>query len=232
MENPDLRKAMGMKPDQKGVCVMRVEPTSPASGCLQPSDIILSFDGVDIGNDGTVPFRHGERIGFSYLVSKKYTGEKALVKVMRDSEVHEFEITLATHKRLIPCHLKGRPPSYYIVAGIVFVAVSVPYLRSEFGKNFEDYTPTRLLVKHFHAMAESPDEQLVVISQVVSFNGRPVKNLKNLVTMVENCKDKFLKFDLEFGRIVILETETSKATTQDILTARCIPSAMSDDLKA
>ncbi|CAN6372756.1 unnamed protein product [Urochloa humidicola] len=249
MENPDLRKAMGMKPDQKGVCVMRVEPTSPASGCLQPSDIILSFDGVDIGNDGTVPFRHGERIGFSYLVSKKYTGEKALVKVMRDSEVHEFEITLATHKRLIPCHLKGRPPSYYIVAGIVFVAVSVPYLRSEFGKNFEDYTPTRLLVKHFHAMAESPDEQLVVISQVlvadinigyegitnaqvVSFNGRPVKNLKNLVTMVENCKDKFLKFDLKFGRIVILETETSKATAQDILTACCIPSAMSDDLKA
>lgn len=53
MENPDLRKAMGMKPDQKGVRVRRVEPTAPESGCLQPSDIILSFDGVDIANDGT-----------------------------------------------------------------------------------------------------------------------------------------------------------------------------------
>lgn len=53
MENPDLRKAMGMRSDQKGIRVTRVEPTSPGSGCLKESDIILSFDGVDIGNDGT-----------------------------------------------------------------------------------------------------------------------------------------------------------------------------------
>ncbi|KAK3159069.1 hypothetical protein QOZ80_2AG0145290 [Eleusine coracana subsp. coracana] len=128
MENPDLRKAMGMKPDQKGVRVRRLEPTAPESGCLQPSDIILSFDSVDIANDGTVPFRHGERIGFSYLVSQKYTGEKALVKVLWNLKVHEFKIRLATHKRLIAAHVKGRPPSYYIVAGFVFAAVSVPYL--------------------------------------------------------------------------------------------------------
>jgi hypothetical protein len=53
------------------------------------------------------------------------------VKVLRNSKIHEFNIKLATHKRLIPAHIKGRPPSYYIVAGFVFMAVSVPYLRSE-----------------------------------------------------------------------------------------------------
>ena len=53
MENPDLRKAMGMTPNQKGVRVRRVEPTAPASHFLKPSDIILSFDGIDIANDGT-----------------------------------------------------------------------------------------------------------------------------------------------------------------------------------
>ena len=249
MENPDLRKAMGMKPDQKGVRVRRVEPTAPESGCLQPSDIILSFDGVDIANDGTVPFRHGERIGFSYLVSQKYTGDKALIKVLRNSKVHEFKIKLATHKRLIAAHVKGRPPSYYIVAGFVFAAVSVPYLRSEYGKDYEYDAPVKLLVKHLHSMAESPDEQLVVVSQVLvadinigyedivntqvlAVNGHPVKNLKDLVTTVENCKDEFLKFDLEYDQIVVLETKTAKAATEDILTTHCIPSAMSDDLKA
>ncbi|MQL69063.1 hypothetical protein Taro_001333, partial [Colocasia esculenta] len=131
MENPDLRKAMGMSPDQKGVRVRRVEPTGPESQFLKPSDIILSFDGIDIANDGTVPFRHGERIGFSYLVSQKYTGETALVKVLRKSKVYEFNIKLATHKRLIPAHIKGKPPSYYIIAGFVFTSISVLYLRSE-----------------------------------------------------------------------------------------------------
>lgn len=53
MENPDLRTAMGMKPDQKGVRIRRIDPTAPESKVLEPSDIILSFDGVDIANDGT-----------------------------------------------------------------------------------------------------------------------------------------------------------------------------------
>ncbi|CAL5037730.1 unnamed protein product [Urochloa decumbens] len=249
MENPDLRKAMGMKSDQKGVRVRRVEPTAPESGCLQPSDIILSFDGIDIANDGTVPFRHGERIGFSYLVSQKYTGEKAHVKVLRNSKIHEFNIKLATHKRLIPAHIKGRPPSYYIVAGFVFTVVSVPYLRSEYGKDYEYDAPVKLLDKHMHAMAQSPDEQLVVVSQVLvsdinigyeeivniqvlSFNGTPVKNLKHLAAMVEECDEPFLKFDLDYDQLVVLETKTAKAATQDILTTHCIPSAMSEDLNS
>ncbi|KAG6635254.1 protease Do-like 9 [Carya illinoinensis] len=248
MENPDLRTAMGMKPDQKGVRIRRIDPTAPESKVLAPSDIILSFDGVDIANDGTVPFRHGERIGFSYLVSQKYTGDDAAIKVLRNYEILDFDIQLATHKRLIPAHIKGRPPSYYIIAGFVFTTVSVPYLRSEYGKDYEYEAPVKLLDKLLHSMPQSPDEQLVVVSQVLvadinigyedivntqvhAFNGKPVKNLKSLATMVESCEDEFLKFDLEYQQIVVLRTKTAKAATLDILATHCIPSAISDDLK-
>lgn len=248
MENPDLRLAMGMKADQKGVRIRRVDPTAPESEVLKPSDIILSFDGVDIANDGTVPFRHGERIGFSYLVSQKYTGDSAGVKVLRDSKILNFNMKLATHRRLIPSHNKGRPPSYYIIAGFVFSTVSVPYLRSEYGKDYEYEAPVKLLDKLLYSMPQFPDEQLIVVSQVLvadinigyeeivntqvlAFNGNPVKNLKSLANMVENCDDEFLKFDLEYDQIVVLRTKTSKAATLDILATHCIPSAMSDDLK-
>lgn len=78
-----------------------------------------------------VPFRHGERIGFSYLVSQKYTGDNAAIKVLRNSKTLKFNVKLGSHRRLIPAHNKGRPPSYYIIAGFVFTTVSVPYLRSE-----------------------------------------------------------------------------------------------------
>lgn len=53
MENPDLRQSVGMAHNQKGVRIRRVEPTAPESNVLKPSDVILSFDGVDIANDGT-----------------------------------------------------------------------------------------------------------------------------------------------------------------------------------
>ncbi len=61
---------------QKGVRVRRVEPTAPVNQVLGTGDILLAFDGTDIANDGTVPFRSGERISFSYLVSRKYTGDE------------------------------------------------------------------------------------------------------------------------------------------------------------
>ncbi|KAL9281808.1 Protease Do-like 9 [Arabidopsis thaliana] len=248
MENPDLRKSMGMESHQKGVRIRRIEPTAPESQVLKPSDIILSFDGVNIANDGTVPFRHGERIGFSYLISQKYTGDSALVKVLRNKEILEFNIKLAIHKRLIPAHISGKPPSYFIVAGFVFTTVSVPYLRSEYGKEYEFDAPVKLLEKHLHAMAQSVDEQLVVVSQVlvsdinigyeeivntqvVAFNGKPVKNLNGLAGMVENCEDEYMKFNLDYDQIVVLDTKTAKEATLDILTTHCIPSAMSDDLK-
>ncbi|CAM8980589.1 unnamed protein product [Rhodiola kirilowii] len=249
MENPDLRTSMGMGPNMKGVRIRRLEPTAPESHVLKPSDVILSFDGINIANDGTVPFRHGERIGFSYLVSQKYTGDSARVKVLRNSKTVEFNIKLDTHKRLIPAHIKGKPPSYYIIGGFVFTAISVPYLRSEYGKDYEFDAPVKLLDKYLHAMAETLDEQLVVVSQVLvadinigyeeivntqvlAFNGKPVKNLKALAAMVESCRDEFLKFDLEYQQIVVLETKTAKAATADILATHCIPSAMSDDLKS
>ncbi|GJY75382.1 protease Do-like protein 9 [Tanacetum coccineum] len=249
MENPDLRMSVGMGSEHKGVRIKRIEPTAPESNVLSPSDIILSFDGVNVANDGTVPFRHGERIGFSYLVSQKYTGDKALVKILRNSKVHEFSIKLATHKRLIPAHIGNNPPSYYIIAGFVFTTVSVPYLRSEYGKDYDFDAPVKLLDKHLHAMAQSVDEQLVVVSQVlvadinigyeeivntqvVAFNNKPVKNLKILADMVESCTEEFLKFDLEYEQIVVLRTKMAKEATRDILLTHCIPSAMSDDLKS
>ncbi|KAF1888082.1 hypothetical protein Lal_00024094 [Lupinus albus] len=285
MENPDLRTAMGMRPNEKGVRIRRVDPTAPESKVLKPSDVILSFDGVDIANDGTVPFRHGERIAFSYLISQKYSGDNAAIKVLRNSDVFKFDIKLDSHKRLIPAHSKGKPPSYYIIAGFVFTAVSVPYLRSEYGKDYELEAPVKLLDKLVHSMPQSPDEQIVVVSQVLvadinigyedivntqvdnrfsfvflsaflagsyvrltakfltafypvcllkvlAFNGKPVKNLKSLATMVESYHDEYLKFDLEYDQIVVLCTKTAKAATLDILSTHCIPSSMSDDLKS
>ena len=59
LENPDMRKYLNMSPEHQGVLVRRLEPMSAAPGALQRLDVLLSFDGVQIANDGTVPFRTG-----------------------------------------------------------------------------------------------------------------------------------------------------------------------------
>lgn len=40
----------------------------------------------------------------------------------------------------------------------------------QYGRDYEFEAPVKLLDKHFHAMAQSADEQLVVVSQVSSFS--------------------------------------------------------------
>ncbi|XLT05197.1 hypothetical protein HN51_043946 [Arachis hypogaea] len=84
----------------------------------------------------------------------------------------------------------------------------------QYGKDYEFNAPVKLLEKHLHAMAQSVDEQLVVVSHVLAFNGKPVKNLKGLATMVENYDDEFLKFDLEYQQDV---TATKRNEFEDYL---------------
>mmetsp|Transcript_6608 Transcript_6608/g.24533 ORF Transcript_6608/g.24533 Transcript_6608/m.24533 type:complete len:570 (+) Transcript_6608:152-1861(+) len=248
MENKSLRMAYGMKPSQKGVLIRRVEPTAPSAAQLKPGMVILSFDGINIASDGTVPFRHGERISFSYLVSRKYTRDTVTVDVLYEGKRQTLEVVLGGFNLLIPVHLKGASPSYYIVAGLVFTPVTVPYLRSEYGKEYEYESPVKLLEKMLHAQAKAKDEQIIVISQVLAadvnigyedthntqvlaFNGKPITNLKQLALLVENSKEEFFKFELEHNQVVVLSGKEARAATGEVLKVHGIPASMSKDIR-
>ncbi|CAI5988464.1 unnamed protein product [Closterium sp. NIES-65] len=298
MENPDMRKALGMEAGQKGVRVRRVEPTSPAAQLLQTSDILLSFDGVAVANDGTVPlrkgerigfsylvsqkyegemaqinvlrankvlqlqvelpctacptpcpsavlvtalrsparpafpspspalpphplslppvpFRKGERIGFSYLVSQKYEGETAQINVLRGGKVLQLQVELRRHKRMVPVHIAGLPPSYFIVAGIVFTWVTVPYLRAEvwevsWGKvraeglevGFQQHK--RLVPVH---IALLPPSYFIVVGFVLTWYGKdydydaPVKLLDKLMHRMRQSDDEQVVVISQVGSI-------------------------------
>ena len=66
-----LRPAGGRRVRAGGGAARALRPLPPS--CRAPSVALppRSFDGVDIGSDGTVPFRSGERISFTYLISQK-----------------------------------------------------------------------------------------------------------------------------------------------------------------
>ncbi|CAL8470933.1 g10475 [Coccomyxa elongata] len=249
MESPFLRNSLGMKEGQKGVYIRRVEPTSPSSAVLSEGDILMSFEGTDIANDGTVPFRSGERISFSYLISQKYTDEQASVRVLKGGAERTLTVNLRSPHRLIPVHIGGRPPPYFILGGLVFTQVTVPYLRSEYGKEYDFDAPVKLLDAMMHEQALAKGQAVVVLGQVLAadinigyedlvnirvkaVNGVTVSNLRALMEAVEACKDKYLKFHMEYNQLVIMETEAACKATKDILTMHYIPHDRSEDLRS
>ena len=52
---------------------------------------------------------------------------------------------LSKPNQLVPPHIRNRDPSYFIVSGLVFTAVSEPYLMSEYGPEYGTSSPVRLL---------------------------------------------------------------------------------------
>ncbi|TVU01073.1 hypothetical protein EJB05_53484 [Eragrostis curvula] len=245
-ENIQLRECFGMRPEMTGVLVSRINPLSDAYRILKKDDILLEFDGVPIANDGTVPFRNRERITFDHLVSMKKPGETAVLKVHRDGKEQELSVTLRPLQPLVPVHQFDKLPSYYIFAGFVFIPLTQPYLH-EFGEDWYNNSPRRLCERALRELPKKPGEQLVILSQVLmddinvgyerlaelqvkKVNGVEVENLKHLCSIVENCTEENLRFDLDDERVIVLKYQNARLATSRVLKRHRIPSAMSSDL--
>ncbi|CAD6334642.1 unnamed protein product [Miscanthus lutarioriparius] len=242
LENPALREILKV-PSSEGVLVRRVEPTAPASSVLQKGDVIVSFDGIAVGCEATVPFRSTERIAFRYLTSQKYAGDIAQLGIIRDGNSMKVQTILQPRKHLVPFHVEGGQPSYLIVAGLVFTPLTEPFIEEE----CEDTLGLKLLAKARYSLATFEGEQIVIVSQVLAhevnigyehmgnqqvmkLNGTTIKNIHHLAHLVDTCKDKFLTFEFEDDFLVVLHREEAAAASSDILKEHAIPSIRSSDL--
>lgn len=56
-ESKALKEAYKLSGPRKGVLVRQIMPIADAAKKLNPDDIIMKFDGIQVASDGTVPFR-------------------------------------------------------------------------------------------------------------------------------------------------------------------------------
>ncbi|KAG8389423.1 hypothetical protein BUALT_Bualt02G0228000 [Buddleja alternifolia] len=218
LENPALRACL------KGVLVQRVEPTSHANNVLKKGDVIVSFDNVRVGCEGTVPFRSSERIAFRYLVSQKFTGDEAELGIIRGGQFMKVQVILNTRVHLVPYHIEEGQPSYLIVAGLVFTPLSEPLIDEE----CEDSIGLKLLTKARYSMPRFKGEQIVVLSQVLA-NEENI-GYEDMSNAQATCKDKYLVFEFEDDFLVVLERESALAASKSILKGYGIPLERSEDL--
>ncbi|KZV44384.1 protease Do-like 10, mitochondrial-like [Dorcoceras hygrometricum] len=245
-ENAQLRDHFKMRPGATGVLLSRINPLSDAYRVLKKDDIILSFDGSTIANDGTVSFRNRERITFDHLVSMKKPNETAKIKVLRNGVEHEFSVTLRPIEPLVPVHQFDKLPSYFIFAGLVFIPLTQPFLH-EYGEDWYNTSPRRLCERALRDLPKKAGQQLVILSQVLmddintgyerlaelqvkKVNGIEVDNLKHLRQLVEDSSRGSVRFDLDDERVIVLSYESAKVATARILKRHRILHAMSSDL--
>lgn len=120
-----------------------------AAGVL-PGDLLMAIDGVPISEEGEIPFRSHERVGFEYLITSKKVGDQVKLSLLRSKasglkdatsffDVNalvsspsapsqlELSVTLAPTHGLIPRELgNDYAPEFMIIGGLVFVIAGLP----------------------------------------------------------------------------------------------------------
>uniref|UniRef100_A0A7S3LW79 Protease Do-like PDZ domain-containing protein n=2 Tax=Palpitomonas bilix TaxID=652834 RepID=A0A7S3LW79_9EUKA len=212
LENPQMKAALKMEKSDKGVLVLKVMKTSPAAKVLRRFDVLTHFNGHPIASDGSVDFRNGERIFFSYLFHTMFAGEEAQVSFIRNGEKQSATVTLKPREPLVPSHIEERAPSYFIFAGLVFTVLTEPYMKAEYGDNFDYESPVQFLRKWLTSSREELNEEVVVLSQVLAHEVNVGFEVNNIVLRkVNGVKVKNLRSVVELALAI---TEAPKVTDE------------------
>ncbi|VEU34121.1 unnamed protein product [Pseudo-nitzschia multistriata] len=198
------RKKSSNSHAQGGVVVRSCYPTCPSRNVLRESDVILSIDGIPVASDGNVPFRRNgrERVSFSSYVQTKFSGDTVALDLWRDGGSLKVDVPLAVSRDLVPPHWNNQSPPYFIVGGLVFTALSIPYLEDcgAWGEYVSD--SLSYLMNKVYEPLEKPGDQVVVLINVLahpantgydgltnlhlrSVNGAPVRSLRHLKELIE-----------------------------------------------
>lgn len=120
LENPAMRRALGLKENGMGVLVAHVDGSGTCAGVLQRGDVLLEIDGKPIASDGFIEF-NGERVNMNEIVERKFAGDRIKLKYWRAGAEAEAEVTLKrVTSYLMQANLYEKRPEYLVFAGLVF----------------------------------------------------------------------------------------------------------------
>jgi S1-C subfamily serine protease len=245
LENPHLRRHLGMPEGVSGVLVNLVEYGSSAWGVLQPGDAMLAIDGQIVANNGTVRYRDQYRTRYDVVLGHHFVGDRVAIDVLRDGRRQTVEIELEPLARLVPRSRYDQLPTYFVFGGLVFQVLSRDYLTTwpEWWKN----VPDELLNAYNHGIATAERQELVVLTQVLAdaltvgyarfgnklvdtVNGVVPRDMRHFVSLIESASDRLVITTSTAGTIVLDPVE-ARGGAEAILRRYHIPADRSADLR-
>ncbi|MFH0879642.1 MAG: serine protease, partial [Lentisphaerota bacterium] len=236
MESPTLKKKYRMPEDKTGMLIVYVVPGSPADGFLKQGDVIMSVEEHPIADDGTIEFRPRERTSVSYLIQQHQVGDPMNLTMLRDGEEKAMTVKLSRsleRDRLIPLEQYDVLPTYYIYGGVVFCPLSLDLLKA-WGPEWYDQAPEDLVSMLGFNYAKADQDEVVLALKVLAadanqgyhdianwvvaeVNGKKIKNLKDLISILEGSQDEFVVLKNRWGNQIILDRKQAEKDEADIL---------------
>ena len=237
LENPYLRRRVGLTDGQSGVLVISVEYGGSAHGLIEAGDVMLSIDGLPIANNGTVRYRDRFRTSYTVVLGDHYVDDEIPVTLLRDGAEHTVHLPLRPVVHLVPPKRYDYAPSFYIYGGLVFQRLSRDFLGT--WSKWRYRAPPELVHYYFSGRRTAARQDVVVLTQiladqlnvgyehlhseaVVAVNGQQPRNLKHFVQLIEDATDT-VELRMSSGGIIALDVAEAHAANDRILRRYRIP---------
>ncbi len=248
LESKAHRRSLGLQPKSHGgVLITRVIHGSSAWGKLKKGDVLLALDGKKIAADGSISFRKDERIDMAHQVARRHVGETMPVDVFRNGKVRQFELQLKRPRFLVAEDRYDVKPTYYLYGGLLFVPLSRDFLMT-WGSDWREDAPPGIVSIYENEIRTRSRSEVVVLQKVLAdrvnqgyhdvealvikrAQGRKIRNLKQLIKIVESTADEFIQFRGLDGRMIVLDRDGVGERNQKILRRYGVPSDRSENLQ-
>lgn len=250
MESPALKACYRVPDKDGGMLVTDVLPGSPASGSLQPGDVLLEVEGHPVADDGTIEFRPRERTSVAYLIQDHQIGDELALRILRAGQPLALRLKLGRpleKDRLVRLENYDRVPTYFIYGGLVFCPLTLSLLQA-WGPNWADAAPEDLVSRLGYNYVSPDQNEVVLLLKVLAadvnagyhpvanwtvtrVNGQPISNLRDLVRHVEtNTASAYVTFENEQGGKIVLDRTQAGAARAALLDTYRIREDRSPDL--
>jgi len=254
LENPALRAYLGIPKADHGVVVSKPYHSDPGYP-LKAWDVVTRIGPTPIDDQGMIEIRKDLRLSFLYDVQKLATGGEVPLTLIRKGVEMKLFVPTVDHRKLLIPDLMGAYPSYFIYGPTVFSTATKQFVDPVEGNGQLVYGLAGQgvpLVTRRGDEPAFPGEELVVISSpffphklvegyanhtanvVKSVNGVPIRNLRHMVEVLRDCRERFVTIDF-MGRDVtklVFERVPTLASTEDILGDNGIRAQGSPDMMA
>ncbi len=244
LENPNLRKRLGLAPDDGGILVASVDHGVTSSGVIEPGDVLLVADGLPIASNGSVRYAGRYRTHWNVVLADHFVGETLPVTVLRKKRRLDLDLELMPMRRLVPLWQHERPPTYFIYAGLVFQTLGLDFLAT--WNRWWERAPKEFLHHYYSGVATAGRREVVVLTQVladeinvgydalydesvVEINGEPVRDMADFVARVE-ASNGTVEIRTSRAGLIVLDTDLVADANARVLARYNISSDRSADL--
>jgi S1-C subfamily serine protease len=209
LQNPSMRKALGLANDDRGVMVSSVAPSGCSAGILMPGDVILSIDGHPVASDGALDLE-GARVEMAEVVERKVKGDQVALGVLREGKAAEVTVKLdVAWPFMIQANRYNIRPRYVVFAGLLFQPLSKDFLDAYHSDDtrvryfFENFIGDRLYVEHPEVVLLSGVMSDPINTYVQEFAGNIIESING--KKIRKLDDVAAAFDAPQGAFHVID---------------------------